>query len=288
MTGRIHPARPGGRWQVPGGQDRQEMNWLQRPVAAPFIQRLQQAPGFGSADLASLAALNAELRSVEANTIFMPEGPRGGAIHVLLDGWAARFKILENGSRQIPALLLPGDVCDIDALHLDRLDWGTVALTRGTVAAISRDKLTALIDRQGGVRAAIGRMAAVDHAVATQWTVCLGRRSARERLAHLLCELFARLHAVRAAGNSGFTLPLTQEEIADVLGLTAVHVNRTLQTMRSQGLIQLRDHRLYVPDLDALRRLAGFDGLYLHLPDEDIAPKRDRAEGSADPACAAA
>jgi len=264
------------------------MNWLQRPIAAPFVQRLRQAADFGSADLASLAAIGAELRSVDSNTNFLAEGPRGGAIHVLLEGWAARFKILVNGSRQIPALLLPGDICDIDALHLDRLDWGTTALTPVTVAAISRDKLIQLIDRQSGVRAAIGRMAAVENAVATQWAVCLGRRSARERLAHLLCELFVRLEAVRAAGDSGFTLPLTQEEIADVLGLTAVHVNRTLQNLRSDGLIQLRDHRLTVPDMQALRGLAGFDGLYLHLPDKERVAGSVGPEGSAAIAGAAA
>lgn len=245
------------------------MNWLQRPISAPFLRHLHRAKAFGASDLASLQELGAEVRTIEANTNFLPEGPRRGAVHVLLDGWAARFKILENGSRQIPALRLPGDICDIEALYLDQMDCGTTSLTRCAVAAVARDGLAALINRRAGVRAAIGRMAAVENAIATQWTVCLGRRSARERLAHLLCELMARLQAVRAAGASGFTLPLTQEEIADVLGLTAVHVNRTLQNLRSDGLIRLKDHRLQVPDLGALHRLAGYDGRYLHLPGEE-------------------
>jgi len=230
---------------------------------------MRQAEAFGAPDLASLADLGGEVRTVEANTVILPEGARGNAIHVLLDGWAARFKILENGSRQVPALRLAGDICDLDALYLERRDCGTASLTRCTVAAIPGEGLLALIDRQPGVRAAIGRLAAVENGISSQWTVCLGRRSARERLAHLLCELQARLQAVGAAGDGGFALPLTQEEIADVLGLTSVHVNRTLQTLRSSGLIRLKDQRLQVPDLQALQRLAGFDARYLHLPCED-------------------
>lgn len=239
---------------------------------------MRQAEAFGASDLASLAELGGELRTVEANSVFVPEGARGNAIHVLLDGWAARFKMLDNGSRQVPALRLAGDICNLDALYLDRMDCGTVSLTRCTVAAIPREGLLALIDRRPGVRAAIGRMAAVDNGVSAQWTVCLGRRSARERLAHLLCELQARLRAVGASGDDGFALPLTQEEIADVLGLTAVHVNRTLQTLRGSGLIRLKDQRLQVPDVQALQELAGFDARYLHLPGEDGASGLRAAE----------
>lgn len=246
------------------------MNWAQRPVANAFVTRLRQSPGFSGADLAAISALPVDIRNVDANGTVVPEGSRGDRIHVLLDGWAARFKILENGSRQIPALMLPGDMCDIDALHLDRNDCGTMAVTRCTVAVFGRDQLTALFDKHRGIRDAVYRMMAIDNAIATQWTVCLGRRSARERLAHLLCELHARLDAVGQASDGasgrGFAMPLTQEEIADVLGLTAVHVNRTLQGLRSDGLIQLRDHRLTIPDEAALRRVAGFDGGYLHLP----------------------
>lgn len=223
-----------------------------------------------------------EVRGVEANAAIVPEGPRGANLHVVLDGWAARCKMLENGARQIPALLLPGDICDLDALHLDRLNWATLAVTRCTVAAVPREGLLTLMDRYPGLREGVYRIAAVENALGTEWTVCLGRRSARERLAHLLCELLARLQAVRAAGDSGFTLPLTQEEIADVLGLTAVHVNRMLQTLRGEGLVQLRGRRLHVPDTEALRRLAGFDGRYLHLPSEGRVAQRSAGEASPD------
>ena len=255
------------------------MNWAQRPIANAFVTRLRQSPAFGAADLAAIAAMPVDIRTVDANGTVVPEGSRGDRINVVLDGWAARFKILENGSRQIPALMLPGDMCDIDALHLDRNDCGTVAVTRCTLAVFGRDQLLTLFDKHRGLRDAIYRIMATDNAIATQWTVCLGRRSARERLAHLICELHARLDAVGAASDGAnarsFAMPLTQEEIADVLGLTAVHVNRTLQGLRSDGLIQLKDHRLTIPDEGALRRVAGFDGGYLHLPNTPAGPARN-------------
>lgn len=249
------------------------MNWVKRPTADACLAKLRRSPGFAASDEAAIAALPADIRTMDANASVIPEGVRGDRIHVLLDGWAARFRILENGSRQIPALFVPGDACDIDALHLFRNDCGVLAITRCTVAAFGRDALLSLMDAHRGLRDAMYRALAIDNAVATQWTVCLGRRSARERLAHLLSELHARLGAAGAAGDDGYGLPLTQEELADVLGLTAVHVNRTLQGLRSDGLIHLRDQRLGIPDLAALRRVGGFDPAYLHLGDAGEAPR---------------
>jgi len=209
-----------------------------------------------------------ETRTFDADQTISAEGKHGERIHAVLDGWAARVKILENGSRQIPMLMLPGDICDLAALHLDRLDFGTVAITRCTVMTFEREKLRAAIDRGRTLRDAFARMMAIENALAMQWTVCLGRRTARERLAHLLCELWARLNAVGAAQGDSFAFPLTQEELADVLGLTAVHVNRTLQSLRIEGLIQLAEHRLTIANRAALAQLGAFDGKCLHLPPE--------------------
>lgn len=246
------------------------MNWAKRPMADAFLAKLRQSPSFAPSDESAIRALPADIRIVDADSSFISEGARGDRIHVVLDGWAARFRILENGSRQIPAVFLPGDICDIDALQLPRNACGVMAITRCTVAAFGREALLSLMDAHRGLRDGVYRAMAVDNAVATQWTVCLGRRSARERLAHLLCELHARLQSADAATAEGYGLPLTQEELADVLGLTAVHVNRTLQGLRSDGLIHLRDHRLGIPDATALRRVAGFDPTYLHLGDAAV------------------
>lgn len=255
------------------------MNWLQRPMTMPFLVRLKGSAAIGVAELAALAAAPVEVRMIDAQAAIIVDGSRSVRIHLLLDGWSARFKVLENGTRQIAALGVPGDVCNPEALHLDRNDCGTIALTRCTVASLGREHVRALHDRHASLRDAHARMMAVAGAIATQRTVCLGRRSARERLAHLLCELFVRLRAigqvVERSGASGYTLPLTQAELADVLGLTAVHVNRTLQAMRADGIVQLKDRRLTIPDPARLARAGAFDGAYLHMGGDEAFARTD-------------
>ncbi len=248
------------------------MIWSQRPMAAPFFTRLRRSAVVSDGDLAALSALAVEIRTFDPHATLVPEGRSGDRTHVVLDGWAACVKILENGSRQMPAIFVPGDVCDIGGLLLGHSACSAVALTRCTLALVPREPLIALFDRHRGLRNAFGRMLATELSAATQWAVCLGRRTARERMAHLLCELFVRLDAVGVAGGPGFAasgtwcdFPLTQEEMADVLALTAVHVNRTLQSLRNDGLIQLRDQRLVIRDWPALRRAGGFHPAYLHL-----------------------
>ena len=245
-----------------------DMIWSQRPMASAFLARLRRSPELGAADLSALTQTDAEIRTFNPHSTIVAESARGDCVHVLLEGWAARTKMLGNGSRQIPALFVAGDICDLSALHLERGDNMAIALTRVTMLLLPREALHLLIDRHRGLRAAIYRALATELSIATQWTVCLGRRSARERLAHLLCELYVRLEAVGAASALPCTLPLTQEELADVLGLTAVHVNRTLQALRSDQLIQLREQRLVITDWVALKRTAGFDPVYLHLAED--------------------
>lgn len=254
------------------------VNWAQRPFATPFLTRLLQAPGVGVGDLAGLAATSVEIRIFAAGATIVAEGDRIDSIHVLFDGWAGRTTILQDGSRHMPALFVAGDACDLGGLYFAQADCMVTALTRCTVAMFDRDALNALLDRHRGARDAIHRMMAVESAIAMRWSVGLGRRSARERMAHLLCELFARLNAVGAAQPGACALPLTQEELSDVLGLTAVHVNRTLQFLRGDGLIQLKDQRLTILDWPRLKRIGGFDAAYLHLAD----PRRTR--GHAPPA----
>lgn len=260
------------------------MSWAHRADAASFLTRLRQSPGFGPVDLAAITKSTADVRTVDHHGTVVPEGRRDDRIHVVLEGWAAQARILETGSRQIPALFIPGDIANIDALHLPGADYGTVALTRCTVVSFARDELDTAMNLHRGLRDAVYRMMAVEKAIATQWTVGLGRRSARERTAHLLCELFARLHAVGAARPGGFALPLTQEELADVLGLTAVHVNRTLQALRSVGLIRLKDHVLTIPDRDSLAREGGFEAAYLHNGDGGAGRAGSRPSGAPEPA----
>ena len=225
--------------------------------------RLWLYAGIGEEERTALEAACSEVRVVEARHDLVKERSSTDAMHILLEGWACRYKLVRNGTRQIPALLVPGDICDIDALLLDRLDYSVAALTPCTVAILPRAAVLELSARYPRIASAFLWLTMVENSILTEWTLCLGRRSASQHLAHLFCEMFFRLSAVGRADEDGYVLPLTQEQIADVLGLTNVHVNRTLQSLRSEGVVASDRGRLTILDFEALKRRADFDTAYL-------------------------
>ena len=205
-----------------------------------------------------------DVRRLDPSHTVVREGERADSLHLLLDGWACRYKLTKDGARQIPALLTPGDFCDLDALLFDRLDYGVTSLTPCTVAVLPRDEARRISAQHPGIAAAMWWLMAVENSILSEWTLCLGRRSALQHLAHLLCELLVRLAAAGRVEDNSYLLPLTQEQLADVLGLTAVHVNRTLQTLRNDGLISLEQGRLTILDWPAIKTLSDFRSGYLH------------------------
>ena len=205
-----------------------------------------------------------DIRHVDSGQTVVREGDRADSLHLLLDGWAYRYKLTKDGSRQIPALLTPGDFCDLDALLFDRMDYSLTTLTPCTVAVLPREDARRISMQNPGIAAALWWLMAVENSILSEWTLCLGRRSALQHLAHLLCELLVRLSAAGRVEENGYMLPLTQEQLADVLGLTGVHVNRTFQTLRNDGLISLHKGRLTIIDWPALKALSDFRSGYLH------------------------
>ncbi|WP_336487533.1 Crp/Fnr family transcriptional regulator [Methylobacterium nigriterrae] len=188
------------------------------------------------------------------------------SVPLILEGNACRYKILPDGRRQILTLFIPGDLCGRCLPDLDLGDESVVTLTSATVAIIPRQAFAALIDEHPRLFRALAYNALVEEAVHREWIVNIGQRTGYERIAHLFCELFVRLSAVGLTQGNRCELPLTQGELADALGLSAVHINRTVQQLRSDGLICLRGRELTILDLPALQSAAMFDGHYLHLP----------------------
>lgn len=203
-------------------------------------------------------------QSLRANADLFREGDEPNQLHVLVDGWACRYKTTREGCRQIVALILPGDVADLDTLMFGRSDFGVRTFTPATFVPIPCDDALALVSHHAGIARVMTRLALIENAILSQWALCLGRMSARERLAHLLCELGERLFPDGARDGMSFDMPLTQEQIADTIGLTSVHVNRTLQLLREEGLVETQSRTASLPDVARLRDLAGFDGAYLH------------------------
>jgi len=233
----------------------------ERPSLA--TTRLWLFGGLGEEERTALEAACSDVRAIEGKQDLVKERASTGVVHLLLEGWACRYKLTGNGSRQIPTLLLPGDICDIDAILFDRLDYGVATLTPCRVAVLPRARVLELSARYPRIGAALWWLTMVENSTLTEWVLCLGRRSADQHLAHLFCELLVRLAAVGMAENNGYALPLTQEQLADALGLTSVHVNRTLQQLRKAGLVELDRGRLRILEWEAIKRRAGFDPAYL-------------------------
>ncbi len=192
-------------------------------------------------------------------------------VHLFLDGWAYRYKVLDNGRRQILGFLVPGDLCDINVFILKRMDHAIETLTPGSVAAISRESLGELTSAFPKVMKAMWWDTLVSHAIQREWLLNLGQRPAAERIAHLLCELFVRLRCVGLTDGLHCDFPPTQVDLADATGLSPVHVNRSLQQLRSSDLIEWKGRTLTIPDFAILANFAQFNADYLHLDRVGIA-----------------
>jgi CRP-like cAMP-binding protein len=196
------------------------------------------------------------------------EGDKPTAIYLIREGWGCRYKTLSDGRRQIIALFLPGDLCDLNIFILRQMDHSIGTLTSVTLAEISRETFDDMIDQHSRVTQALWWESLVNIAIQREWTVNLGQRDGFERMSHLICELFFRLRSVGLTVDNGFDLPLTQMEIGDAVGLSVVHVNRVLQELRSANLITLNNRTLKIPDLGQLMQAAMFNPAYLHLDHE--------------------
>lgn len=233
-----------------------------------FLRKLEQFTKLSHDDRQALESAAGKRRTIAKHSDLINEGDDPHHVNLILDGWACRYKQLDDGRRQIISFFVPGDLCDSHVYILREMDHSIVALTPVRLAEISRATLERMADDNGRVMKALWWDTLVTVAVQREWTVNLGQRTALERLGHLFCELFLRLRGVGLTDGTTCDLPLTQVELADALGLSNVHINRTLQELRRAGLIVLRGGRLTIPDFDALQRVSLFNPNYLHLGHE--------------------
>ncbi|WP_222926979.1 Crp/Fnr family transcriptional regulator [Sphingomonas gilva] len=204
-------------------------------------------------------------RNIGPREDIIREGDPPHLVYLVLNGWACRYKTLEDGRRQILAFLLPGDLCDINNNVLQEMDHSIGAITPVTVAQIGHERIADAVAAFPRLSRALWWHTLTSIAIQREWTVNIGQRSAFERIGHLLCELFARLEAVGLTRGTQCDFPLIQTEIAGATGLTPVHVNRTLQELRGEGLIVLGNRVLDIPDMPRLQAASLFVADYLHL-----------------------
>jgi CRP-like cAMP-binding protein len=230
-----------------------------------LVRKLEQHKALSAGDRDAILALPYTPRTLEAATYLVREGDLPLHCGVILSGFAYRQKLTGDGQRQIISIHIPGEAVDFQNLFLDVADHSVQMLTRGEVALVARKDFQGLVDSRPGIGHAILVSILIEASIFREWVLNVGRRDARSRLAHLLCEFAVRLHAQGLAEEYGYELPMTQEQLADALGLTPVHVNRVLKALEADGLITRNRRAVRFPDWDKMRHVGDFNQRYLHL-----------------------
>lgn len=214
-----------------------------------------------------LAKAVSDIKVYGPHSDIIRESERVSAIHLIVDGFCCRYKLLPDGRRQIISFVIPGELCDPGVLMLDRMDHTIATFTPTIVGILPRESILEIVANFPRLAKIIWRDTAVDDAITREWLVNVGQRTALERLAHLLCELHVRTRPNDKTGQNQFNLPVTQAELGDALGLSAVHINRTFQDLRAQGLIENSGKTYRIMDFDALANIAMFNPSYLQSSD---------------------
>ena len=212
-----------------------------------------------------LAKAQVQLAQIERGDFVARQGEHAERTCLLLEGVLASTSFRSEGQRQISGFHLSGDIPDLRSVLLEILDVGLQAVTRCRVAYIPHSVIRDLCRREPDLAAAFWKMTLVDGSIHREWISALGSLDARQRTAHLLCEFFYRLRAIGEATREECPFPLSQSDMADALGISAVHVNRVLQDMRADCLIELKKKTLRILDWAKLRDAARFNPMYLHL-----------------------
>ncbi len=235
------------------------------PSHNPLVLKLDHSGVLEDEDRVRLERLCDAPRRVEAETLLMREGDVPAGVHLVLDGFAYRYKLLPDGRRQIVGLLVPGDFCDLQSVMLRHSDHNLATLTDSVIADIPQAVADELTLEHPRLARALWWSTLVDESILRERLTSFGRRAANAHLAHFFCELLLRLKVVQRSDGRSCEIPFTQDKLADLVGLTPVHVSRTMRELRERGLLSFRNKRLEVADLARLRDFAGFDPGYLHL-----------------------
>jgi len=231
----------------------------------PLFRRWQRTATLSREDKRAVLALPWARRAFGRDSYLVREGEPTSVCTLLVSGFAFRQKLVSQGARQIISIHIAGEFVDLQNGLLEVADHNVQCLTRCVVAMVQKNALIELMASRDNVARAIWLDTLIDSSIFREWVVNVGRRDAKQRIAHLLCELAARLNSADPQSDgSNYDFPLTQEQIADCTGLTAVHTNRTLQTLRRDGLISLSSSRLTILDWDRLAEIGDFNERYLH------------------------
>jgi CRP-like cAMP-binding protein len=230
-----------------------------------LIRRLRLDTHLSDDDAAALKTLPVHVKDVPADTPIVSEGDQPSLCCLVLKGFACRSKVAAHGKRQILSFHIPGDIPDLQSLFLKTMDHDLATISPSTLGFIEHSALSSLIAAHPAVARALWRETLIDAAIFREWIVNMGVRPAAARMAHLLAELRERMAAIGLLKGREFQFPVTQSELGEALGLSAVHVNRVLQAFRADHVLNLQQNVVTISDHDKVVALAGFDDSYLHL-----------------------
>lgn len=230
----------------------------------PFVDKLLTLVPLEEKEIFTLRSAIASPMNVAANVDLLREGDCPRSFFVMIEGWAYRYKILPTGSRQIVGFIVPGDFCDLQIGLLTETDHSIRTLTLSKVATIDRAEMDAMLDQFPKVARAMYQSQLIDASVMRAWIASMGRRSSLERIAHLICALYLHAEKVGLIVEPVFTLPLSQIQLADALGMTAVNLNRIIKELRVAGVMKFSRGVIEVLDPERLARIAGFGENYLY------------------------
>jgi CRP-like cAMP-binding protein len=235
------------------------------PATQTLVSKLETLFHLSQEELDAIRSLPGELRMIGPDEMVRRAGDRPSDCFVVVSGVVSSSRSIEGDKRQIMSFYVPGDMPDIRTLHLGRIDCDVISLSHSRLAFVRHEDLTRLCNENPRIAAAFWRSTLVVGAVYREWIVNIGHRSAISRLAHLFCEMMTRMEAAGLGREKTCDLPLTQIHLSQATGLSAVHVNRSLQELRRRGLVVFGNGKLGIPDWDALVRLANFRPDYLYL-----------------------
>lgn len=236
------------------------------PPPNPLVRKLEQFSRLEDGDIQSLDKLVALPKAMRAGQLLVHDNSVLDQVFLIIQGMGCRYKLLPGGERQILGYLIPGDLCDIHFITLTKPDHSVALVSESQVIKIPTQKLNALLASNPRIERALSLAGLHEIAILREWLLNVGQRNAVQKLSHFFCEMMIRLSRIGQVSDDGsFELPINQMALADTTGLTPVHINRTLQRLRSDGLIRLCQRRLFIIDPARLAAVAGFDDSYLQI-----------------------
>lgn len=244
--------------------DEENMTANDNDAFTRVIHKLERLAPLEQADRDAIRALPFRIKTAPPNHYLVKEGAAATDCCVLLTGYVCRHKTTSSGDRQIVSFHMPGDILDLQHLLLSRADHNLETITEATFALVPAEDLRRVAQQRPLLAEALWRDTLIDASIFREWVLNVGRRDAKSRIAHMLCEFAARREKAGLGPPERFNLPMTQEQIADATGLTSVHVNRMLFELAADGVIVRDKRQVEITDWSRMCRVADFNAAYLH------------------------